>query len=344
MTLIELLVVVIILAILGTAVLGVAQAAMEAAKAARTRSTIAKLHTLLTERHASYETRPIEFNSAVRGFLNSLPRNATRGKIQLDLQLLARRELMKLEMPDRWSDVIGAPIGGTLQNPALVAMPALASNYWRRLETLYNNANAISGELNTSDEIARFQGAECLYLTIMLATGDGEARTFFNEQDIGDVDGDGAQEFLDGWGRPISYLRWPAGFVDQSDLMTGDGDNDHDPFDPFRRDQIGIVEPDQSMYVWQRTSWRPFVQLIRDRNNNLQISAYRLAPLIYSGGPDEQTGIFTGLDDYVSVLDPYGLYPANAGIEQRIGAVLINDDGELTADAVDNLHNHLMEY
>ena len=31
---------------------------------------------------------------------------------------------------------------------------------------------------------------------IMLATGDGEARTLFSSQDIGDTDGDGAPKFL----------------------------------------------------------------------------------------------------------------------------------------------------
>ena len=50
-------------------------------------------------------------------------------------------------------------------------------------------------------------------LVIMNATGDGEARTLFSKQDIGDVDEDGAPEFIDGWGNPIGWIRWPAGVV-----------------------------------------------------------------------------------------------------------------------------------
>jgi hypothetical protein len=36
---------------------------------------------------------------------------------------------------------------------------------------------------------------------------------FLREDEIGDLDGDGMPEILDAWGRPIAFLRWPAGFV-----------------------------------------------------------------------------------------------------------------------------------
>ena len=53
---------------------------------------------------------------------------------------------------------------------------------------------------NDQTDIVANQGAECLYMIIMNACGDGEARTLFPESSIGDTDGDGAPEFLDGWG------------------------------------------------------------------------------------------------------------------------------------------------
>ena len=47
---------------------------------------------------------------------------------------------------------------------------------------------------------------------------------------IGDTDDDGAPEFLDGWGRPIEFIRWPTGFAERSDLMSGNSDADHENF------------------------------------------------------------------------------------------------------------------
>lgn len=96
-----------------------------------------------------------------------------------------------------------------------------------------------------------FQGSECLYM--ILTTGMGDETSgggTFNEQDFADTDGDGMPEFIDGWGRPIGFLRWAPGF--RSDIQTGDPIKDHDPFDARRVDPI----------------------------------AFRLYPLIISSGPD----------------------------------------------------------
>lgn len=114
------------------------------------------------------------------------------------------------------------------------------------------------------------ESAECLYLVIMNACGDGESRTLFPESNIGDTDGDGAPEFIDGWGHPISFLRWAPGFnsdvqlsVDKLNAMSTSQDRanaiagDHDPFDLYRVDS----------------------------------QAFRLIPLVYSNGRDETSGI-----------------------------------------------------
>ena len=69
----------------------------------------------------------------------------------------------------------------------------------------------------------------------------------FSPSEIGDTDKNGWPEFLDGWGRPIFFLRWApgcsanhttGGVVDgYSDIQSGDPTKDHDPFDPHRADQ-----------------------------------------------------------------------------------------------------------
>ena len=50
-----------------------------------------------------------------------------------------------------------------------------------------------------------------------------------------DVDGDGLPEFVDGWGRPISFIRWPAGFRSVLQSLS-----ENDPADPI--DPLGVTD------------------------------------------------------------------------------------------------------
>src|SRR5690606_27651371 len=114
--------------------------------------TIAKIHSLLMERYASYETRRIDVRQTLLTDLEDRARAgqispSERGQMLADLRLLALRELMKYEMPDRWSDVLGTELGNAAVNPIFLnRRPALAEAYIRR------SANA-----TTENE-----GAECL--------------------------------------------------------------------------------------------------------------------------------------------------------------------------------------
>ena len=232
---------------------------------------------------------------------------------------------MLMEIPDRWSDVTLTD-SGSPRYPHFLDVPAssngrtpLSSIYLRRY--LQNNPSTDN------------QSAECLYLIITLATGDGEARSLFGEDNIGDIDGDGAFEFLDSWGRPISFLRWAPGFDSQIqiDANTLDGYNppgpkwvaaasgDHDPFDLYR------IDP----------------------------PAFRLIPLIFSAGGDETVGLWTAADTHVTLqgltntnaaADPddwldYALLPY-AQVPDPGDGFLGTKAGEGSAD---NVHNHLLE-
>ena len=70
------------------------------------------------------------------------------------------------------------------------------------------------------DLVDKNAAAECLYMIVM---GIPEAAEQFQNTEIGDVDGDGLKEFIDGWGHPIRFIRWPVGFVDFSSIETTDG-------------------------------------------------------------------------------------------------------------------------
>jgi prepilin-type N-terminal cleavage/methylation domain-containing protein len=383
-TLIELLVTMAIIAIISTAILGTARGAMENARRSRTRATIAKIHGLIMDHWDTYANRRVDVNPTIVqaidqwAFAPNLDnqqrsmRNAWRGQMMADARLLALRELMKMEMPDRWSDVInqGLPTGG-LQQPndpdILAATPALARTYFRFLRTAEDNTD--------EDTVIQNQQAECLYLTVIYATGDGEARTMFPNQDIGDTDDDGAPEFLDGWGRPIRWRRWAPGFglSDPSDtfeaqrrptgyransLMTGDGDKDHDPFDILHRDSPSVTEsvtppnlpaPRLDLYPG---ALQIHVRDMRERNqralNDPRLTAFRLVPLIYSCGPDgeddlepDEPGFEQTVDPSVQSdfqaslrLDPYAPSPSGRQFGQPI---------ENSKAWRDNLHNQLAD-
>jgi len=220
-TLIEMLVTVTVIVILAGIVMGGLRIGRREAREARTRATITKLDRIIMQKYESYRTRRVPLR---------IPRNVTL-KEAAQMRLLALRDLMRMEMPERWNDVTDNPVSG-------IQRPALSHAYL----SMYQNASG--------GAVGRNGPAECLYLIVM--TGTSSAREEFSESEIDDTDGDGLMEFVDGWGKPIFFLRWAPGFTPESDIQSGDPVNDHDPLD------VHNVDP----------------------------PAFRMVPLIYSGGND----------------------------------------------------------
>lgn len=362
LTLIELLIAIAIIATLSALFLGASRSAMESARSARTKTTISKLHTLIMEHWASYETRRVDLLQAVQDDINELSEadaNLQKYKAAViqDCRLLALRELIKFEMPDRWSDFVNVNTSSLESSEWLTPVflnttPTISKIYFRRF------MQAVQAAGGDEDKVADHQSAECLYLTIMLMTGDGEARTIFTAQDIADTDGDGAPEFIDGWGNPIGWSRWPAGFAVRSEIMTGDTSGDHDPFDPFRRNFTTATPTANN--IGGNLAWlKPYVSQLRStgpRGTALPDyrPGYRLVPLIYSAGPDgswdmDSSGTSSVMDTEIR-LDPYALrpdgtsnlsFPPNAP-EYRFGMPWdSNEDGD--DNSIDNIHNHLQD-
>lgn len=304
-TLVELLIVVTIIGILATLMLGVGAVAGQTARKARTQAMVGRLHTLLVEQLDAYRSRRVE---VAQGVLNTI-RNAAlgvpagsslgreRGLATAEVRLYALRELMLLEMPQRWSDISLEPIPNTIADRTddgasvpqippvyLAERPNLSQVYWRRYNAIAESLEALDstdtdsdGVKDSTEALLANESSECLYLFIATASSDGEGRSLFKESEVGDTDGDGAPEFLDGWGRPIEFIRWAPAFGSQVQINAAlfDANNngtlgpseleewksaaaaDHDPLDIFRRD--------------------PY--------------AYRLIPLVISAGADGEFGV-----------------------------------------------------
>ena len=365
-TLVELLVAIAIISILAALLLGVATQAGKTARAARTKQLVARIHTLLMEKYESYRTERVETGATPAptdlevgtGFSGVAGLQPNDPRIRVYHRLAAVRELMKIEMPDRWSDVLLAEVPNptTILSPNDLNTPTFQPRFLADRTQLnrlyirrYNDAVANGA---TKAQLQANQGAECLYLTVMNATSDGEARSLFNEDDIGDTDGDGAPEFLDGWGNPISWLRWAPGFASDAHLsydglarvynrdlngrqgpfgsagVTAETTADHDPIDLFRLDG----------YAQNRLPSSPRATA----DQMAPARGWRLLPLVYSAGSDEETGLRDDTGDaanpYVAGVDPYfdiDGSPANSP-HDWLGEPLNEEDH------VDNITNHLI--
>jgi prepilin-type N-terminal cleavage/methylation domain-containing protein len=365
-TLVELLVAILIIGILASALLGVAAVAGESAREAKTRNLIARIHTLLMEQYDTYKSRRVKVRQKVLDAIDDPVNNnvsaAVRGSEHQQARLYALREMMLMEMPCRWSEVLlnAVPTSPTGFPDALIPVyldplggasasgtgaanfrTPLAALYLRQYARMVGATNKLTNKPNTDADIKNNEGAECLYMVVINACGDGEAKSLFSESSIGDTDGDGAPEFLDGWGHPISFLRWAPGFASDiepnanelpdtnSTPPTGIGTNaaweetaklDHDPFDLFRID----------------------------------IAAFRLIPLVISSGRDETFGIRMNTSNYwqgisntnnpfnltgAPILSPYAKVndPADS-MSVYLGSIDTKD----TTSATDNIHNHLI--
>jgi prepilin-type N-terminal cleavage/methylation domain-containing protein len=336
-TLVEILATITIIAILAGLVMGGMVVARQSAREAATKTTIAKLHNIIMKQWDSYATRRVPIN-----FMGIDPKLAATNR------LAALRDLMRMEMPERVTDIFNLDASGNLTSwrgpsSSLPNQPSLLQAYASRAAAGWASATS-RGE----------QQAECLYMIVSMVGGQDVMRQF-GTAEIGDTNGNGLPEFLDGWGHPIRFLRWAPGFNDsdlqanvvtQADLDTTTRGNeidvwkntgnsayanvlaarqtasleDHDPLDPRRVDMGPIpVVSGTSPHGW------------------------RLVPLIYSAGPDGEYGVGAYPTGASSDMwwDPaasgtcYDHYKFGFGIPTR------NADG--TWVHFDNIHNHRLE-
>jgi hypothetical protein len=180
----------------------------------------------------------------------------TSPRVAAAMRLNAIRELMRMELPDRVTDVSTAPV--VLNTP-----PSAWLAFQRR-----RDANTARGNTWTTE----YEHSECLYMILAgIRDADTTGLESFAESEIGDLDNDGMPEILDAWGRPIYFLRWAPGYV--SGLQVQDPLlREPDPFDPLR------VDP-----RWENNN---------DADPNTRLDdPFALYPLIYSAGRDHQYGV-----------------------------------------------------
>lgn len=276
-TLTELLVAISIAAMLSAMTLTAMYSARQAANEGRTTSIVTKINELLLLQWAEVETRRLSYIVQVNSQGIPTP-SAPRQK------LFYQRQLMRLEFPDRKSDLL-PPI-------APAQRTARYRGYLRSLAAIYGLSGLTEDEIiqqvvvDGSRWTPALQHAECLYLILgSTRVDDGNALDYFAESEIGDVDGDGMKEILDSWGNPIFYLRWAPGYVSELGVpdatQTAQWGNAPDGFDPLKAD-----------VMWnEQDSWEHYIR------------PYQLYPLVVSAGRDQAFDI---VFDFDMVVDAGG--------------------------------------
>lgn len=342
-TLVELMVAVSIIGIMAGMVLYSLLGAQTDARNARTRGTVQKLNEIVLQRWEEFRYKAIDVTrTGIQTSPGTLaPPNTVLPRETARLRMIALRDSMRMEMPDRISDLLYGPTQYTVvfQNTATSGLgagkvPRAVPNGFGLLYNALRNAvinlqvresnkpfqfnnpdqkawsnfnlinidsppgsspvliNLASGTAAPYDPVVHLaidpanpppnwagtdiewnrsvQTSELLYLFVASSRFAGSsALEFFRPSEIGDSDNDGMLEFIDAWGQPISWIRWPAGYP--SDLVRY---ADDDAMDPVRTDWRYVEVPASSRGTIA-SDWKPRT----------------LVPLIVSAGADGQFGI-----------------------------------------------------
>ena len=346
-TLVELLVTITIIGILSAMSLGAMHHLRNVAAEDKTKATIAKINAIVMQQYESYMTRRVFLTDNFSSPKIPVDFSKISSKDAARIRLHAIRDLMRMEMPDRWSDVYSDPVSFTMKIPkkdgttyddVSIPEPTIKLAYkerWSQAKSaLVNKGMSIP---DAEQKVKDNGGPECLYLIVSML--HPEAMERFNQNEIGDVDGDGCPEFIDGWGNPISFLRWAPGF-NQSEVQANIDTvwykppalqqrldattTDHDPFDPRK---IDLEQPQDAADLFIPTPASPKVP-----------TGWRLVPLIYSFGPDKKEGLYAA-EDYDYKGNPYESIKPSATSTDFVGIGTPKDTNECR----DNITNHRIE-
>lgn len=197
-TLVEVLVAIGLIVLLAGLLLATMRGVLGNAKESSTRVTLKKLQEIL-------EQRATEFNIAESNAPASrrqepcLPVDADSGL----KSIVERKRKFREAFPQRYQDLYDAFGNRT------------------RLGQVFD-VKYLSKAPSGVDE-TNLDSAELLYLIVNEGTTHGSETTDsdqFGAQEVTDTDGDGFPEFVDAWGQPLRFYRWPTRLIRPADTAT----------------------------------------------------------------------------------------------------------------------------
>lgn len=252
-TLIELLASIVIISIIASLSLAGLQSARNSGKISKTKATIQKLNEVLLSYYETYETRRVLIpNESSISNRNDLA----------EVRRIALRRVMTLELPERYSDItseFGANAYSVNPLPVNIGSYNTGTQPWVEVPPVARRYRSLLDGVDINSP--KFSSADLLYMIVMRGpVADPDIISHFRPDEIGDTDGpfadpyesatgNGLKEFVDGWGRPICFKRWPVGFASPLQPVNG---------------------------------------LLSSIDQRVSKDGHRLLPLIYSAGPDRQ--------------------------------------------------------
>ena len=225
-TLLELLIVITIIAVLMGLSVSVMFGIVSQAEEEATVTTVRKVDALLQQRIESFDRA---FNSnrkqaAVNniGFLLASQNiHGVRDEVQ---EILAKKALFRFEFPQRIDErrLFGDADTIVTGIPDTIFLIVAAPN---ARQQLINEGNAAPNDADVRDRVIsnwanhlpETESAALLHFSL-IASGsfgvgavDGDR---FTTKEVADTDGDGLPEFIDAWGNPLRYYRWPTRLID----------------------------------------------------------------------------------------------------------------------------------
>lgn len=328
-TLVELMTVIAIIGLLSAMSIAIVRSSIESAKETQTRTTIAKIDNVLTTAYEKYQYRRVDLTSYLtRHYQNSSTNPTLAEKTRRRISML--RDKLRCDFPCS-PEELGFSSPATFENgsgpqnytPIQAAIASAVSS-----ATVDGTLSNVTYEEDSTAGIIGYRyiaNAELLYLVIMNA--DPEARSLFSEREVADVDGNGLKEFVDGWGKPICWMRW-APSLPRSDRQ---------PSIDSIKDQI---EKDG---VLNKYDADPLDPLGFGYNGEV---GWFLVPYVFSAGPDGGYGLnMPGMDgdpnwttsvDFVN--DPF--VGCSSGSWSPTGYALVGQ--EINKSYKDNIDNHTL--
>lgn len=237
-TLIEILVVLGIIAFLAS-ILGVTISGfLTSAKEAQTQATLKKIDGLIIERQQAltqfYDSR--EFRKRVNAVHDRLkdgdPTNGVSPLFELARdfsEIIGKKELLRESLPQRFvemvdeQDATGAFVAGgdgipdQIQRDQVYGVVQWGVDPSDSVNKPWGDSNG-DGIPNAGDTFhsRETESAELLYLALTRFEQYGlppASVDDFKTSEIADTDGDGIPEFVDGWGQPLRFYRWPTRLI-----------------------------------------------------------------------------------------------------------------------------------
>jgi len=261
-TLLELLIVIGLIAALMTMSVVVMSGFLTTAEVEATSATIQKTFRLLEQRIDAFDrafkgSRKQGAISATKGLLLDPNQDgdysdAIFGVSHEAIEILAKKAMFRFEFPQRFAErIVGtgdSDSNGNLDGdnnangmPDVLEFAIAAPTAKQQLIT-EGNPTPTQAEIdarvlsNWANHNPVTESAELLYFTLVYSTSYGSAAVDsdrFTNREVADTDNDGLPEFIDAWGQPLRYYRWPTRLVDTDPPV---------PFQPILNDPNDLTD------------------------------------------------------------------------------------------------------